>query len=418
MAFKTIRELAAIPAAENDLEITSDDFLMISNALQGGSTYKISVKQLNDVFPVFTPATATTIGTKGLVPAPDKGELDEYLTSSGDWEILPINERLKSGIVVAPENNSSVTSKDYANPYKSWSTDGEGNPAWRSWVDTIDVFTGPTATDPGKKGLVPAPAAGEGNEILRADGQWVLAGDMMSSSSVTVSATAPTGPKNGDLWFDTDSGSLFVYVEIASSWIEVSGGSSGSTFSVTTSVSTPSGSDGDLWFNETTGELYVYIDSVGWVQTNSGGGDGGSGGGGGGDGGSGSVLRKFSEHDAQTIKINCSTSEALAFVGPANYDGINFLSIVYAVGGSPRQHYTVMSFSGRTKKLKTTGGTYTLTSTNTSIGRENDAYGISAKYDSGILYIETSASSYTSSQFNGGTSDNNFMDTQFLVIDA
>ena len=141
--------------------------------------------------------------------------------------------------------------------------------------------------------------------------------------------------------------------------------------------------------------------------------------GGGTGGGSSSIgLRKFSEHDAQTIKINCSTSEALAFVGPSRYSSINFLSIVYAVGGSPRQHYTVMSFSGRTKKLRTEGGTYTLTSTNTSIGRENDSYGIYAKYDSGILYIETSASSYTSSQFDGGKSDNNFMDTQFLVIDA
>lgn len=645
MAFQTIRELPAIPAVEHNLEITSDDFLIISNAIEGGSTYKISVKQLNDVLPVFTPSTATTIGKKGLVPAPQVGDLDEYLTSSGDWDIIPLNTQTKSGIVLAPESATSVTQKNYSNALKSWSTDAEGKPDWRSWVDTIDVFTAPTATEDGKKGLVPAPGKGEGKEILRADGQWVLARDMVSS--VTVSDTAPTDPvpKNGDLWFDTENESLFVYVETASSWVECFSApdislatqsddglmSSSDKLkldnlggSVTTSTSAPSGSDGDLWFNESTGELFVYVNTDGWFQANgvsssgsSGGssglidldakpcpgtgtgvvtwahgqssiqfdvelilrctsaegnysvGDevhtirdytyylgsntvssdstnvyfsynvaqgsspflvldkttqahfyptpskwevfprlittGGSSGGGsvysfsssnitsensytyeyptgwtggtpdkvlvstrypsgdaisqvwfqvvswdathvtiyaqaqavatfpaviadillvkngsiGDSGGSSSTeLRKFSEHNTQTIKINCSTSEALSYVGPSTYDAINRLSIVYAVGGSPRQHYTVMSFSGRTKKLRTTGGTYTLTSTNLGIGRENDSYGISARYDSGVLYIETSASSYTSSQFNGGTSDNNFMDTQFLVIDA
>lgn len=297
MAFKTIRDLPAIPAVEHNLEITSDDFLMISNKIEGGSTYKISVTQLNDVLPVFTPATSTTIGIKGLVPAPQEGELDEYLTSSGDWDIIPINERIKSGIVTAPETETSVKRRTYINALKSWSTNADGEPGWRSWVDTIDVFVGPTATVDGKKGLVPAPGAGEGQEILRADGQWVLARDMVSS--VTVSATAPTDPvpKNGDLWFDTDSGSLFVYVEIASSWIEVSGGSGASASdiplvtqtsdglmrssdklkldnlgdnlggSVTTSTSAPSGSDGDLWFNESTGQLFVYAGD-GWVEVN------------------------------------------------------------------------------------------------------------------------------------------------------
>ncbi len=299
MAFKTIRQLPAIPAAKDTLEITEEDFLIISNAIEEGSTYKISVKQLNDVLPVFTPSTATTTGIKGLVPAPQKGDLDEYLTSSGDWDIIPLNTQTKSGIVTAPETTTSVTQKDYANALKSWSTDAEGKPDWRSWVDTISVFTGPTATEDGKKGLVPAPGRGEGKEILRADGQWVLARDMVSS--VTVSDTAPTDPvpKNGDLWFDTENESLFVYVETDSSWVECfsapdislatqsSDGLMSSSDklkldnlggSVTTSTSAPSGSDGDLWFNESTGELFVYVNTDGWFQAN-GGSSGSSGGG-------------------------------------------------------------------------------------------------------------------------------------------
>lgn len=129
-------------------------------------------------------------------------------------------------------------------------------------------------------------------------------------------------------------------------------------------------------------------------------------------------TRKFSVHNTTTIKIDCSASEALSFVKDGYFDAINHLSIVYAVGGSPRQHYAVMTFSGRTNKLRTQGGTYTLTSTNQSIGRENDSYTIYARYASNVLYIETTASSYTSSQFDANVSDNNFMDAQFLVIDA
>jgi len=135
-------------------------------------------------------------------------------------------------------------------------------------------------------------------------------------------------------------------------------------------------------------------------------------------GGGGVELRKFTVHNSTTLKIDCAETEALTYIGGAAYININYISIVYAVGGQPRYHRTLWTFNGRTKKLRHSGGTYTLTTSNIMIGRENDSYGINARYDSGVLYIETSGNSYTSSQFDGGNSDNNFIDTNFLVIDA
>ena len=137
-----------------------------------------------------------------------------------------------------------------------------------------------------------------------------------------------------------------------------------------------------------------------------------------GSGSGGVALRKFSVHNSTTLKIDCAETEALTYIGGSNYDRINYISIVYAVGGQARYHRTLWTFNGRTKKLRHAGGTYTLTASNQMIGRENDSYSIAARYDSDVLYIETTASNYSSSQFDANDSDNNFLDTNFLVIDA
>lgn len=46
---------------------------------------------------------------------------------------------------------------------------------------------------------------------------------------VTVSSTAPTSPTQGDLWFDSDTGRMFIYYD--SFWIEVSTASGETSFS-------------------------------------------------------------------------------------------------------------------------------------------------------------------------------------------
>jgi len=100
------------------------------------------------------------------------------------------------------------------------------------------------------------------------------------AATTTSSDTAPTSPSAGDLWYRTDTSSLYVYYNDGSSsqWVGVSGptgptgatGADGAAGSVTTADTAPSNpSDGELWWNTDANKLYIYYadtDSSQWVQ--------------------------------------------------------------------------------------------------------------------------------------------------------
>ena len=79
-----------------------------------------------------------------------------------------------------------------------------------------------------------------------------------SDARVRVSENPPTSPapQNGDLWWDSDVGELFLYYVDANSaqWVETSGGSE----TVTISDDAPTGANnGDLWWESDTCLLYT-----------------------------------------------------------------------------------------------------------------------------------------------------------------
>ena len=91
---------------------------------------------------------------------------------------------------------------------------------------------------------------------------------------VTVSQTAPSSPTAGDLWYHTTLARLFVYFNDGSSsqWVDAAPfnlqGSGAASVSVGASVPTGA-SDGDLWYNTNYGRLFVYYkdgDSDQWVD--------------------------------------------------------------------------------------------------------------------------------------------------------
>ena len=94
-------------------------------------------------------------------------------------------------------------------------------------------------------------------------------------ASVTTSSTAPSSPLEGDLWFDTDDGTLNIYFNDgdSSQWLAVSGESGVGPFSgyqmVHTSGTAPiTPAIGDLWFDDGDGTLSVYYndgDSNQWI---------------------------------------------------------------------------------------------------------------------------------------------------------
>ena len=106
---------------------------------------------------------------------------------------------------------------------------------------------------------------------IRFGDQWVLltsagggGGGGGGSNLVTISATPPNPAANGQLWWDNNTGRLFVYYIDPSTdaqWLEASpnidGINGGGAFS---GPNAPTGAvEGDLWYNTTTGGLSVYI---------------------------------------------------------------------------------------------------------------------------------------------------------------
>ena len=80
---------------------------------------------------------------------------------------------------------------------------------------------------------------------------------------VTVSQTAPPSPTAGDLWYHSTQARLFVYYNDGSSsqWVDAAPFNLEQSGAATVSVgaTAPSGpSDGDLWYNSNYGRLFVY----------------------------------------------------------------------------------------------------------------------------------------------------------------
>jgi len=79
--------------------------------------------------------------------------------------------------------------------------------------------------------------------------------------SITVSDTAPTDPApgQGDLWWDSANGKLFVYYVDgdSSQWVDAAGPS------VAVQSTAPTGYEGQLWLDSTDGSMYTYYTDPG-----------------------------------------------------------------------------------------------------------------------------------------------------------
>lgn len=86
------------------------------------------------------------------------------------------------------------------------------------------------------------------------------------TTKFTPSDTAPSDPTRMDLWYETDSGKLFVRHD--ASWVEVGHASDAQTFQVSdTAPST--GTEGDIWFESDTGRTFMYYtdsNSSQWIE--------------------------------------------------------------------------------------------------------------------------------------------------------
>ncbi len=83
-----------------------------------------------------------------------------------------------------------------------------------------------------------------------------------SGGGPTLSDTPPSSPTTGQLWYETDTGTLFVYYD--SFWVEV-GGVAGAFWVITSDTAPGTPVTGQMWFKSDTAQMFVYYDSF-WVE--------------------------------------------------------------------------------------------------------------------------------------------------------
>lgn len=144
----------------------------------------------------------------------------------------------------------------------------------------------------------PTPTAGD-NTTKLATTAFVSASLAAAIPAISVSDAAPSSPKVGQLWFESDSGNTYVWYDDGDSqqWVMIAPGSAaipndapadGKTYGrkdnawatvvggATISDTAPGGSKlpGQLWFESDTGNTFIWFDdgnTTQWVQINSGG---------------------------------------------------------------------------------------------------------------------------------------------------
>lgn len=82
----------------------------------------------------------------------------------------------------------------------------------------------------------------------------------LGAGGASISDTAPSSPVAGQIWFESDTGSTFVYYD--SHWIEIGASGMGAYVADTAPTSPISG---QIWFNSSNAGTYVYYDSQ-WIE--------------------------------------------------------------------------------------------------------------------------------------------------------
>ena len=218
--------------------------------LRGDGTWQ-TPPDTNTTYNVFTGASSTTDGSTGLVPKPVKGDQGKYLRADGVWA-SPDNTDTKVTTTLAPttkayisgttnpatstgtlvfdtgvyldttagslvatkftgnlignaDSATKATNDSLNNPITGYIkglsvngrtitvTKGDGTSSTLTTQDTdttYNVFTGATSSAGGKTGLVPAPAVGQQNRFLKADGTWAIPVDTDTKVTNTLNTAA------------------------------------------------------------------------------------------------------------------------------------------------------------------------------------------------------------------------------------
>ena len=119
-----------------------------------------------------TGATSELDGTSGTVIAPKAGDQDKFLKADGTWEeVSGANYTAGDGINITDDEIS--VDDTYVQRKLTAGSNIQINGTTISATDTTySDFVGTDGQTAGTAGLVPAPAATDEGEFLKADGTW------------------------------------------------------------------------------------------------------------------------------------------------------------------------------------------------------------------------------------------------------
>ena len=107
-----------------------------------------------------------------------------------------------------------------------------------------------------------------GKLFIRYDSSWVEVGHSSDGQSFQAADTAPGSPVSNDIWYESDTGKTFIYYD--SVWVEIGHASDGQSFKVGDSIPAASASTaGDIWFESDSGGAFIYYNdgvSSQWVE--------------------------------------------------------------------------------------------------------------------------------------------------------
>ncbi len=136
--------------------------------------------------------------------------------------------------------------------------------------DNIIVLNGNVSASPTTDAGIEVERGTETNVVLRwneTTDKWQFTNDGsnytdLGAGGATISTAPPAAPTEGELWFNSDTAQTYIYYD--SSWIEISGSSSGARMLVS-SGSPSSPIEGIMWFDADTAQTFVYYDSQ-WIE--------------------------------------------------------------------------------------------------------------------------------------------------------
>ncbi len=276
--------------ADTNTEIKYGKFVFVQNGTLNGGFGFINTSPTNPIvigtdditYTTFNSAQTTVAGA-GL--SKTGNTVDIGTASSGRIVVNADDIDLASGVVTAGTYSSvtvdtygrvtagtapttvsgygitdALTTSSELNDLNDVSTAGATNGQFLQYASSTDTWapaTIPSVSVLDDVGDVVITSSSTG-QVLQWNGtNWVNA---TINGGATISTSAPASPQAGQFWFDSDTGSTYVYYD--SFWIEV--GASGVSIS-TSSTAPASPVTGQVWFNSSTSVAYVYYNS-GWVE--------------------------------------------------------------------------------------------------------------------------------------------------------